>query len=184
MSYKKLILCFLLVNCGDGELENVSLKNTTCSENIYFNGIDTPSNKGKKCNILSNDLVISIKSESGYHALNQNMNLNLLENIHTIEGSLIIKNDSSLLDLHGLEGLKRIGGDLIISNVLNLASLNGLNNLGSVLGNFHITNNKELKNINDLDSLDYVGEKFLILSNKELKNIDDMKKRFPEIIFH
>jgi len=128
-----------------------------------------------------------IQALRGYRTLNGNLsidttlvppgeadpgvsNLNGLECLETINGSLQIENNDHLADLLGLRFLTHVGGDLIVLNngrLLNLDALNGLRDLG---GGLQISSNFALWNINGLGrisgSLSHVSINYNLLLNE------------------
>ncbi len=71
------------------------------------------------------------------------VNLDGLQGLQAVYGSVSIHDNGLLLSLGGLQGLEVIGGNLLIHNHLVLNHL-GLSGLRRVNGNFQITNNHML----------------------------------------
>ena len=94
-----------------------------------------------------------------------------LNNLTSIGGDLIIMTNGSLTNLSGLEGLLTIGGSLKILANGSLISLNGCNNLNFIGGDLHIvSNNDTIRNLLGLESLITIGNNVYISSNWELMN--------------
>ncbi|MCP4130959.1 MAG: hypothetical protein GY754_08260 [bacterium] len=79
-------------------------------------------------------------------------NLQGLENLTTIKGSLYIRYNSSMTGLEGLQGITRISGSAYITNNPVLASLNGLRNC-SFLGSLWLQENDAISDLNGLQNL-------------------------------
>jgi len=93
------------------------------------------------------------------------VNLNGLNSISTIGGSLVIYSNLSLVDLTGLENLISVFGSLHIGlpnpggawGNISLTSLSGLNNLTFIAGDLWIVGHSLLTNFNGLESLASIG---------------------------
>src|SRR5690606_39091677 len=86
-------------------------------------------------------------------------NLNGLQNIETITGSVIVtENSSTISNLNGLNSLKHIGGDLFISDTW-ITNISGLSDLEYVGGNVEIISN-HIGDFSPLNNLTYLGGDF------------------------
>ena len=99
-------------------------------------------------------------------------NLNVLSNITSIGGSLIL--DIGCDDLYGLHNLTTIGKDLTISDCDGLVTLYGLNNLEFVGGNLEIYDNDALVNLTGLDNLFDLSGNFIVNENYALASFDGL----------
>ena len=96
--------------------------------------------------------------------------LNGLSVINSIDGDLVIQNNSALTSLQGLENLTSITGNLTIY-INALADLTGLNELTSIGGNISITQNNQLTGLSGLSNLSSVGGDLIIAGNNSLTNL-------------
>lgn len=103
--------------------------------------------------------------------------LNGLNQIASIGGSLTIRYNDSLLSVSGLENLKITGSDLIISANHALLNLSGLDSLTTVGGNLRIggfgslAGNNSLTNITALNNLSSVSGTLQVSDNPLLTSI-------------
>jgi len=108
-------------------------------------------------------------------------NLECLSGIDTINGSLHLCGNNSLLTLNGLNNLRTIQGDLMLgywecgSNPA-LTDLAGLNKLTTVGGWMLLLGNSGLLSLSGLDSLTSVGQEFGIYDSPLLKNLNGINK--------
>ncbi len=100
-------------------------------------------------------------------------NLNGLNVLTSIGGSLSIYENHMMSNLNGLDNLTAVGGYLLISNNNTLASLSGLGNLSSVNGFCNITNNALLTDLTGLDNLNQIGS-LEISNNPELNSLNGL----------
>jgi hypothetical protein len=84
-------------------------------------------------------------------------NLTGLDNLTSIGGDLSIYSNETLTSLTGLEGLTSIGGGLDISGSVALTSLTGLDNLTSIGGGLNIGSNGALIDLMGLEGLTSIG---------------------------
>lgn len=88
-------------------------------------------------------------------------NLNALQNIETITGSVMVTEHSvTISNLNGLNNLKHIGGNLFIHDTW-INDISGLSSLEYVGGNFQITSN-HIGDFSPLNNITYVGGDFLL----------------------
>ncbi len=98
-------------------------------------------------------------------------NLDSLAQIESIEGSLIIIDNTALTNLRGLENLSSIGGDLDIRIAPRLIDLEGLNNLNSVSDRLIISQCLQLENINALAGMNPNSfSELIIVGNPKLSD--------------
>jgi len=84
-------------------------------------------------------------------------NLNGLDSVTTINGSLLIVDNNLLATLTGLESLTTINGGLgIVSNDL-LTDMTGLRNVNSISGNLTIGWNHKLRSLSGLENINAVS---------------------------
>jgi len=135
------------------------------------------------CKEIKGDLVI----KSGVY------NLNGLLGITSIEGALVVKFNSTLINFSGLDSLVSIGfstfeqsldfGDFTyydepsIFLYLNssLENLDGLSNLKEIKSLF-VVYNQNLKNLDGLDNLESINGMLYVNFNQSLKDIDALSK--------
>jgi len=98
-------------------------------------------------------------------------NLNGLNQLVNIEGSLIFQFLDGITDLSGLENLSSIGGHLSIEYSSGLTSLAGLENLNSIGGNLSFYNNNVLSDITSLSNLTSIGGGLYMDSNNGLSSL-------------
>lgn len=150
---------FLSTTVGNTEIHNNALGCTThwqieeACENCLPEGITFYSQEQidnfyvnhEFCTEIGGDVVLDGSDIS---------NLNGLENIISIGGSLNISNNSELIDLGGLDELSVIGGNVEISNNTLLSSLTALSNLSSISGDILLFANENLTTLSGLDNID------------------------------
>ncbi|MCD4725966.1 MAG: T9SS type A sorting domain-containing protein [Bacteroidales bacterium] len=105
-------------------------------------------------------------------------NLNGLNVLTSIGGSLIIVSNDSLINLTGLENLTYISGNLEVGTFdinyvgnPSLNSLTGLENLDSIGGDFFIYANHALESLSELESLALIGGSLRITHNSALTSL-------------
>ncbi len=103
-------------------------------------------------------------------------NLAAFQNIDTILGSLRIS-DLNSEDLNDLQNLEYIGGSLILNGQTNFENLTGLSNLNYIGGAIAIDGNFGLKNLQGLDGLTFVGGDIFVLNS----TIEDMSNDCPNL---
>ncbi len=97
-------------------------------------------------------------------------NLGGLESIDTVGNSLIISGNSSLESLGGLESLSYVGGDLKIGSNPSLTSILAGGQLGRVAVELMIANNEQLTSLSGFESLQSVGA-LTIMGNQQLASL-------------
>ena len=95
------------------------------------------------------------------------INLNGLNLLTSIEGTLCLQKNSSLSSLTGLNGLKYVE-NLIIKNNDKLINLNGLGSLAHINGYVKIWYNDLLINLSGLNKVSHIGSDFMIEGNYAL----------------
>ncbi|MBK9982357.1 MAG: hypothetical protein IPP15_08025 [Saprospiraceae bacterium] len=75
---------------------------------------------------------------------------------------------TELVNLIGLDDLHKVDGDILISNNAELMTFDGLNNLNSIGGFLKIQTNEKLENIEALNSLESIGSDLWITGNDSL----------------
>jgi hypothetical protein len=152
------------------EIDNFQTNYPTCTQvqgNVRISGNDITNLTGLSVltSIIGN-LEIGYY-DNGYHYNPSLVNLNGLENITTVGGSLYIMYNDALLNIAGLGDLTSIGQDLDIRNNYSLSSLNGLNKVISIGGYLYIGVNHSLKNLIGLGKLDSIGGSELHISSDD-----------------
>lgn len=102
-------------------------------------------------------------------------NLDGLSVVTNIEGTLLIKKNSSLSLLTGLGNLKHVESLMIIDNDA-LVTLRGLESLNEINGHVHIWYNDLITDLRGLDSITYVGSDLMIEGNYSLLNCHGLEK--------
>jgi hypothetical protein len=102
------------------------------------------------------------------------MNLQGLNSIVQINGSLDIIGCYSIGDLSGLNSLIQVGESVEINSCTELDNLSGLNSLTHVGGGFKITLNNILTNIEALESLTSIGGDLYLVNNVTLHSFDGL----------
>jgi hypothetical protein len=169
-----------------------SLSQSCLPEGIYFSSqteIDNFQTNFPNCTEIEGEVKISgddiinldgleiINSIGGSLKIYSNpflKDLNGLNNLTLINGDLWIDENDSLINLTGLENLSQIYGLLRIGFNHSLSSLQGINNLTSISGHFLIFDNHALLDINGLTSLNYIGNSVEIMNCSSLSNLEGL----------
>ena len=106
-------------------------------------------------------------------------NLNGLNGLVSIGGTLYIRNSTALPSLAGLSTLTSVGGNLRIEDNVVLGNLNGLNNLTTVgydvqIGGSTWQTNSALTSLSGLDNLTTVGGWFRVSDNPILQTLNGL----------
>lgn len=109
------------------------------------------------------------------HNIPQLTNLQGLESINSLGGTLFINSNYNLQSLDGLESLTSVGWDLNIYSNENIQSLQGLESLTYVGGYLNIDTNNNLQSLDGLGNLNSVGDYLKIYDNENLQNIKDLE---------
>lgn len=96
-----------------------------------------------------------------------------LNNLDSINGSVMILNNPELTHLTGLEALKKVNGNIDIWGNEVLQDLSGLDSLASAHG-IYFTENAALINLSGMESLTSCGQ-LLIESNNSLYNLSGLE---------
>ncbi len=102
-------------------------------------------------------------------------NLNGLNGITQIGGSLRVENNATLTSLIGLNDLTAIGGSFYIAGNSLLEDFSGLNNLTTIERHFWVDTNQLLTDFSGLENLVSVGRNFHILNNNTLTSLAGLK---------
>jgi hypothetical protein len=121
------------------------------------------------CTEIEGDVTISDYSTGSI------TNLNGLNVLTTIGGSLWIEDNGALTSLTGLEGLTSIGGSFEIFYNSSLATLTGLVGLSSVGNTFWIIGNDALTSLEGLEGLTSTEHNLEIMDNDALKNLTGLE---------
>ncbi|MBC8489933.1 MAG: T9SS type A sorting domain-containing protein [Bacteroidetes bacterium] len=109
------------------------------------------------------------------HSSNSLTNLVGLESLTSIGGTLDIQGSNSLTNLVGLESLTSIGSHLHFFLNQNLVSLSGLENLTSIGGSLSLFHNSALASLTALENLTLIGGNITIYSNDALTNLSGLE---------
>ncbi len=97
-------------------------------------------------------------------------NLNGLNVLTAIHGSLVVSQNYYLTDMSGLNQLTEIGENLSITFSDNISSFNGLNNLQTIGGRLNLFNNNNLNSFYGLENLKSIGSNMSVGSCFSLEN--------------
>lgn len=103
------------------------------------------------------------------------VNLEFLPNFEYLEYNLKIINNDQLITLQGLPGQILIGRDFYISDNYLLESLNGIQNTTDVNWNLYISNNYSLENLSGIQNINNVGRILYISNNYSLENLNGIQ---------
>jgi hypothetical protein len=145
-----------------------SLSQSCLPEGIYFSSqteIDNFQTNYPNCTEIEGDVKISGDDI---------INLNGLEIITSIGGSLMIYSNQFLKDLNGLNNLTLINGDLWIDENDSLTNLIGLENLSHIYGLLRIGFNHSLSSLQGINNLTSVSDQLLIFDNHALLDINGL----------
>lgn len=101
-------------------------------------------------------------------------NLNGLNVLTSIGGTVLIPTNPALTSLSGLENLTSIGGNLTINGNTSLASLSGLEGLNTIAGSLTIAANNLLSNLTGTDSLTFIGGNLVISNMYSLTDLEGL----------
>jgi hypothetical protein len=99
--------------------------------------------------------------------------MELLKDYTTVSGSLVM-NGKHIKNLEGIENVSSIGGSLCIEYNDALTSLSGLQNITSVPGYLSIGGNADLKSLSGLENITSVGKTLKIESNDGLTSLSGL----------
>jgi len=182
-----LSLVEVAVSCGGmaclpNGIINFILQNDVDNFSVAFPGcINTGSIKvsGDDINNLNGlNVLTSMNGTLEIHDIHTLPNLNGLNNITYIGGRISIMR-SSLINMTGLEGLNSVGSDFFIGANPSLISLSGLENLLSIgryltIGNQWAGGNPALTNLDGLDNLASIGGGMDLWDNPLLNNLSGL----------
>jgi len=98
-------------------------------------------------------------------------NLNGLDGIVAISGSLSIYGNDNISDISALRNISEIGVSLRISDTKGIQNLNDIENIKKIGGALSIHDNIDLINLSGIENIDSLSS-ILIEGNPSLKNID------------
>ncbi|MCF8369972.1 MAG: T9SS type A sorting domain-containing protein [Bacteroidales bacterium] len=168
-------------------LENLTslngLNNLTSIDSTLFIGTTKLSSLNGLEQLTAVGGNLFIGSEGWINAHNPYLkDISALSNLSSIEGSLFIEYNDSLVTLTGLEGLNTVGGDVIIGRNNSLFSLDGLDNLTTIMGGLYIGTegifslpNPSLVNIAGLNGLSSIGGGLFITNNDSLISLTGLE---------
>ncbi|WP_196889271.1 T9SS type A sorting domain-containing protein [Aureivirga sp. CE67] len=131
------------------------------------------------CTEINGDLIIGDQ----HNVTSYIFDLNGMQNIETISGSLYVVNNISLISLEGLENLTSIGNGLIIKNNDSLLNLHGIENVTSLASDLAIVDNNSLLNLEGIN-IDTVHHDLKIQDNGSLLNFQGLNVHTVEHDFH
>lgn len=102
-------------------------------------------------------------------------NLNGLNGLTQIGGSLRIENNTTLTSLIGLNDLTAVGGSFFVTGNSLLEDLSGLNNLTTIERHFRVDTNQLLTDFSGLENLVFVGRDFQIVNNNALASLTGLE---------
>lgn len=161
---KKLLLTTALIACCLTSL----LAQSCLPEGITFTTqtqIDSFQINNPNCTEIEGDVTIN-GSEIA--------NLNGLNVLTSIGGTLNLTDNFDLTNLSGLEGLINIGGDLIFYFNSGLTSITGLSNLSSLGGDFSMSYSESLINLSGLEGLTTIGGGLYLGRNYSLSSLSGL----------
>jgi hypothetical protein len=134
-------------------------------EGIFFsqqNQINSFQTNYPGCSRIEGDLTLS-----GYNITN----LNGLNALTSIGGSLKIECNEALTSLNGLENLTSIGEDLYLVGNLIITNMSGLQNLSYIGRDFQLSNNVAISSLTGMEGLTTIGGNLWIDNNNLLTNM-------------
>ena len=102
-------------------------------------------------------------------------NLEGLNSVTSISGSLLINSNDSLASLTDLESLVSVGNNLSITYNPKLNDLTGLEGIASIGGQLSITYNPDMINLAGLENLTSIGEDLYIYANDTLTSLSGIE---------
>ncbi|MEM1145431.1 MAG: thrombospondin type 3 repeat-containing protein [Pseudomonadota bacterium] len=103
-------------------------------------------------------------------------NLDGLEGITSVLGSLIVSRNATLAHLDGLSGISSVGGALAVFDNTALINLDGLSGVTSVGGILNVTGKAVLTNLDGLSGITSVGQSLFVTRNDALTNLDGLRR--------
>ena len=125
-------------------------------------------------NLVNLDGLQGLKKISGTLNIHRNDQLNSfigLNNLEEIGGKFTVSQNDLLKDFNGLNSLHTIK-DLSITKNPQLHKLSGLNALQNVISDFEILDNNRLESLIGLESLMFIGGIFSITENRNMRKLD------------
>ena len=135
----------------------------TFSTQISVNGFHA---NYPQCIKIGGDMVVTGNSITNLDGLNQLLH---------VEGSLSIENNNSLTNLSGLNNIDTIGGNLSIENANGLQNLSGLSGLNSLGGMLKLSSNESLKSIIGIEGVLALGGNLVITDNIALETLHGLE---------
>ena len=117
--------------------------------------------------------ITSITNELKIENTNNLFRTNGLENLKTVGGPLVLRNNEILVDIDDFQSITELERLTIRDNKL-LKNLTGFQNLETVEG-LHIISNENLENLYGLENVSKV-KNIRIVNNSNLRSIDGLKK--------
>jgi hypothetical protein len=98
-------------------------------------------------------------------------NVDALESLELVGGSLIVRDNTGLTHLDGLTNVTSVGKDLTIEDNETLINLDGLSNITSIGWSLHIKYNDALIDISGLNGIGTIASYLTIQNNNSLEEI-------------
>lgn len=190
--FKSLFLCFFIVvfsesiawtQCPPG---NVSLESQAEVNNfavLYPNctkidstlkiGVDFPLGPTDIHDLSPLNQITSIEESLVIRNNSDLTNLGLI-NLTSIKSYLSISNNDGLIDLSGLENLTSVVEGVFVGSNDNLLNLSGLEGLTEIVKDLRISNNNSLNSLTGLENLTSIGRNFNLVSCNSLIDLADL----------
>lgn len=159
-----LIVCLLSATITKAQCPTTSIKLETQAD------IDNFSTNYPGCTVVPSGIDIEVQQS----APGTITNLNGLNQLTVVNGSLSIFLNDVLPDLYGLNNLTTVGGYLSVSSNLALSDINGLSQLTSVGGDLSVSSNSNVLNLDGLGQLTAIGGELRLWGNGSLSNVDGL----------
>jgi hypothetical protein len=167
-------ICFTQTYSGDLTLNTQAELDAFNYTNVTGSLIIEPNTR--RSDLISNlDGLNSLNSIGGTLTIRRNTDLTNLEGLSSLTsvgGSLNISENTILTSLNGLHNINSIGESLLIEGY-QITSLNGLGNINSIKGNLRIWN-CGITSLNGLSSLTSIEGKISIHSNGGLTSLNGL----------
>jgi hypothetical protein len=105
-------------------------------------------------------------------------NLEGINNLEVVSGTITITNNQMLRDISALANLSSIGNSIIIMNNNWLTTLNGLQNITEINGSLYLESGNEadstFSNLSGLENLTHIGGYFNIINQNQLEDLSHL----------
>ena len=123
-------------------------------EGDVFIGLDYPSGI---TNLNGLNVITAIYGTLNINSHEELTSLTGLDNLDSIGGNLELRDNISIISLEGLGALRVIGGDLVMYENQNLPDMNGFDVLERIYGTFEVGHNPSLETFSGLEALTMCG---------------------------